>query len=314
MLLIGFGMLAAIVGLDFASDPEEEQTEDGGQTDASSGSPPDEEQDETGDVDAPDPDDTPDATDTAGVMLTLNEEEVLYGSAGEDMLVPDAETDPESATEEVFLEEGDDVATVDSMRSVDVFGGEGDDTISLDKHSSFSSAHGEDGDDTINLAAGNFGYGGEGNDVINLDVRDGTPDYGGAADGGAGDDTIVAQSGFIESRYFYGGVNVEGGEGKDTFDLSYHYSGFADPEFIDEPDAEAATHLGVKDFTPGEDTLSITIVNETDDSLDLKSAQIVDGSTLQITFNAGSEHPEFTTSIRLGSSGIELDDVTLVVA
>lgn len=314
MLLMGFGVLAAIIGLDFIGDPQEDEAEDDGQSNASSGPTPEEEDEGREDVDAPDPDDPADTTDTAGVTLTLNEEEVLYGSGGDDMLVPDEETDPDSVTEQVFLEDGDDIAVVETSRSVEVFGGEGADTITLERHGGFSTARGEAGNDILNLAAGNFGYGGEGDDVINLDVRDGTPDYGGAAEGGEGDDTIVAKSGFIESRYFYGGVAVEGGEGKDTFELSYHYDGFTDPEFIDEPDATAATHLSVSDFDPEEDLLTLTIVNETEDTLDLKSAEIVDGKRLLLTFNAGAEHPEFKTSIGLGTGGIELDDVTLVVA
>ena len=184
------------------------------------------------------------------------------GTSGADVFWTYAGNDTvngQGGNDEVHVGDGDD--TVNAGPGADVlymgagddtaFGGTGNDTMSMGSYqndvSGVEEAHGEDGNDTINVAVGLQGWGGNGNDFLNMSESGYTPGEPSFFYGGPGRDDADISDGDFEDA-FYGGFGNDGaGDGSfcltnydwDIIGGSFDPIDFQQDEPASDPDCES---------------------------------------------------------------------------
>lgn len=221
-------------------------------------------------VDAEEGNDTINATDAAGTGLRGGEGNDVFNLSGVGY------SDDNNDSLEAHGEDGDDLFTVaEGSTDINVQGNDGNDTITGssangvfhgfagDDVISFTGeglrASGGEGDDTITSTDGATGNvsrieGGMGDDLITLARNDGGFAHTGlSADGDMGNDTIITQTALDIEGQDDVTDTLGGGDGEDTFDLSF----FLHDGHTPDNDSNADVVLQIEDFNPGEDTLIV---------------------------------------------------------
>jgi Ca2+-binding RTX toxin-like protein len=263
-----------------------------------------------------DDDETPPPQEEEGQELRFDGSDVLNGTAGDDTL-PEGQ-DATLAPEQINLLGGDDTAHIDIDWQVTVSGGDGDDTLQAD--GVLNTLLGEAGNDTLTGDDSNKLYGGAGDDVINF--NHGTYDQGeaGIADGGDGDDTLNVCAPAIVPEMIQGdmgGVEVTGGEGADTFNITYQMNTIENEE---PEDVMEGRFITVTDFDPTQDNLVIE-VKQTDTTEDRSATaemeQVEENgmfkSSIKLTFAATEEALEATNYLTVFSTvPFTLNDIRFI--
>ena len=232
---------------------------------------------------------------------------------------------------EINGDDGDDTITLDQVYDSVINGGDGDDVITANG-SIGSTINGGLGDDYINPGSVSGDQitvnGGEGDDVI-----DGTPVDNGDLNGGEGDDTIYTGFGGPSGTGYLVGVDggagddtliydneghwvgdtqrleISGGEGIDTFDLTVHQGG-TDTD----GDGAPIKLLELRDFEPDVEIVQIeTIPDEgaTVTSAALEEDTAAGITTLTITYTDPIEG-DIGRAIEIHANGVTWDDVDFV--
>ncbi|MEY8840524.1 calcium-binding protein [Cribrihabitans sp. XS_ASV171] len=194
--------------------------------------------------------DIPDSPTVEGEVLLFDGESTLAGTEGNDTIYPGQ--DPDLVPEEIYLLDGDDVATIDTQVGGVVSGGGGDDHIVSTDYG--TPLEGGEGDDTLSGIGANNMSGGAGNDSIIFDNTGGTIDAAAVITGDEGDDTISGLVNVGIDAPDYGGAILFGGEGNDSFDILMEVKNSAND--LDGGGLETGT-VRIADFDPAEDSLVI---------------------------------------------------------
>ena len=171
-----------------------------------------------------------------GFYIRINENEPgedsqILGTNGNDTIIGHSNTD-----REIHGEAGDDV--VRARGNDTALGGAGNDILD---GTGVSEINGGPGDDTLSLFDAATGFGGPGDDLIV------TSSVGGFADGGEGQDIIVANSNTFGPESL---ITLSGGEGEDHFVVLQSQSSGLVPSII------------IDDFEASEDTLVVEVFGE----------------------------------------------------
>lgn len=276
---------------------------------------------------------TPEGID---LLLTSDSETTLTGTEGDDTLTSEDPPINTTTTEEVYLDGGDDVATV-SRYGVSVYGGDGEDTLTSTiggllygeagddvleiRGSGGSAAHGGEGNDTITIVArGGVAMGGEGNDMLIANSDYLTPSGATYMRGDAGDDELVisrqvgGESDYVHSS----GVVMTGGEGQDIFRLDLELvNNFGHGGNISGPIGNSVGDI--VDFDPTEDSLVVDVHRGTDaEDREMTSATLENVSTTYygIEYNTttlvmvfGGNENSGSATVRLGMG--DMPDLTM---
>ena len=260
----------------------------------------------------------PDPEDGTGEDLLYNGDDTITGTDGNDTLRADNQDHTADSADVIDLLGGDDVAEITTPLGTTLNGGEGDDTLTSTAVG--NTLNGDAGDDVISAIAANDVFGGAGNDTITYDLSADLNDSLGTLDAGEGDDEITVRADISEAVPDFSSVAVTGGEGADNFRAVLGLG--ADEFSTDDPtEIENETGIVIRDFTPGEDTLTVEIDREAgSEARDMLSVELVTSGVgdalsteLTIVFAGNETEPQVTTTIDLGSAtGITLDDIVFV--
>ena len=232
----------------------------------------------------------------------------LQGGSGDDVLSgngPGAELDGG---------EGNDLitATAYEWRAIDqsnldpyptdvleLIGGEGNDTLDA-RASTESSTSGGDGDDLLMTRGSWYGRAPVGSVVH---------------DGGAGDDTLIAE---VPFDYVWadatGLVSLRGGEGADTFEVRIDANSSIElnSDRLTEPRSLGAPGPRIQDFDPAEDQLIVDL-SAIDNGFTVSDLTVSDyngNSTLSVSMVNGFDTRVISMQLE-GVTGLSLDDITV---
>ncbi len=248
------------------------------------------------------------------VYLANTGEDVLVGRDGVDVYLQDDDTNAEDAPLEINLRGGDDFAEINrGFRGVDgmvLRGGEGDDILSADGAQVF--IRGGSGNDTISTLDTARVNGGDGDDEIFADARFSRDvDEATFLNGGAGDDEITARRVFNVTPSISNPLEIEGGEGADTFTIQADYQPlFGLGNSVERP-VDLRSFATITDFDPEEDKLVIKIRSSSPEiDFDVVYQEIGDKTLVQFTTSGNSaEEPVLGTVVLEGRIDLTVDDV-----
>lgn len=239
--------------------------------------------------------------------------------------------------------DGDDDIQVTSWGGI-IEGGAGNDLIFNINGVGPTYLYGGDGDDHLigQVVATDKSdlFGGAGNDIVDGRDMDNTNLYGGAGDdaiytslhgsqgagysviayGGDGDDRLIHNDAAPESRYQDVAPRLVGGDGSDSFEIS-----FSEVNKSDDPAYPPLTGVvGILDFENGVDTIQINAMIDNTDVYTVASAQLQEdtergSTTLTVFYEAApalldpsSSLPDREMVVTIVATDVTWDDITFV--
>ena len=239
----------------------------------------------------------------------------ISGGAGDDMIEVSAYASTVSG------DEGNDTITVYGMDGNDIFGGAGDDLITgTQGGSSLVTIDGGSGNDTIDGRHTFTGriLGGDGDDVLLF----GGADEPSAAfilhpDRGAGDDLLIYEGSPILPAIseILRPINVNGGEGSDTFSVTFDEGEpLSNEDLPEDTDLVTLGLIRIDDFEPGIDTLEID-ASVTNSAYELSEVRLeeqeANGTTSVIVSYTSETEVNRDVVITVNATGVDIDDLVL---
>lgn len=295
-----------------------------------------------------DPD--PVAEGTAGALASANALSVDGGAGDDQLLLSENGADLSLSYSTVSGGSGDDLIVTSGV-GLTVDGGDGADRVETPVGSRFwdSTIQGGTGDDVLDITIDSGGtgdaqvLGGAGNDLI--DIRDSTnveafggegndtiqvgPDlhfagtgYVTGGDGGAGDDLFLQDADIREALQWRSDQTVPmqmtGGEGADTFQLTTTSSDGVYAGYDGAPDVISREWMSITDFEVGTDMIVFDLTSSESGVYSASTAQMVEdsaaGQTQVSVLLEADGVPDQVLVISVAATGLDWDDVRFVGA